>query len=106
MILSKSGYATKVAYSGEQALELASVFEPHLLITDVVMSGITGIEVANQNCRTFAVLQSDHVFRTSTSVDSLNSENCGALRDPRKARGPAASSGPNNPPNLIACGRG
>ena len=48
MILSKSGYATKVAYSGEQALELASVFEPNLLITEVVMSGITGFEVANQ----------------------------------------------------------
>jgi DNA-binding NtrC family response regulator len=48
MILSRSGYVTKVAYSGEQAIEVADVFKPDLLITDAVMSGITGTEAATR----------------------------------------------------------
>jgi len=48
MILSKSGYATKVAYSGEDAIELASRFKPDLLITDAEMRGVTGDEVATR----------------------------------------------------------
>jgi DNA-binding NtrC family response regulator len=46
VILSKHGYATKAACSGEEAVDLARVFEPDLLISDVVMSGMTGIEAA------------------------------------------------------------
>jgi CheY-like chemotaxis protein len=46
LILNKSGYEASAAYSGEQALELAPVLEPALLITDVGMSGIDGIETA------------------------------------------------------------
>ena len=48
MILSHSGFATKTARSGEQAIELAKVFQPDLLISDVAMGGISGIEVANE----------------------------------------------------------
>lgn len=46
MILSRSGYATKVAYSAEQAIEVANVFKPDLLIADVVMNDIGGSEAA------------------------------------------------------------
>jgi len=46
LILNKSGYEASAAYSGEQALELAPVIEPALLITDVAMNGIDGIETA------------------------------------------------------------
>jgi len=52
MILSHSGFAAKTARSGEQAVELARVFLPDVLITDVVMCGISGIEAANE-IRTF-----------------------------------------------------
>lgn len=45
-ILAKSGYGARAAYSGEMALEMARNFHPDLLITDVVMPGITGIEAA------------------------------------------------------------
>ncbi|WP_157466818.1 response regulator [Edaphobacter aggregans] len=46
MILSKSGYRTKSAYAGKSALELAREHRPRLLITDVIMPGMTGIDLA------------------------------------------------------------
>ncbi len=48
MILGKSGFDTRAAYSGEMAIEMARNFHPDLLITDVIMPGITGIEAAIQ----------------------------------------------------------
>ena len=48
LIFCKRGYASRAAYSGEQALDLARVFQPDVLISDVMMSGITGIEAANE----------------------------------------------------------
>ena len=48
MILSHKGFVAKTARNGEEAVELAKVFLPDLLISDVVMGGITGIEAANE----------------------------------------------------------
>jgi DNA-binding NtrC family response regulator len=46
MILSKSGYRVMAAYGGDSAMEIAREYRPALLITDVVMPGMTGIELA------------------------------------------------------------
>jgi CheY-like chemotaxis protein len=46
MILSKSGFSTMTAYDGITALELARELSPDLLISDVVMPGMTGVELA------------------------------------------------------------
>jgi CheY-like chemotaxis protein len=46
IILSKSGFATFTAYSGSSGLELAAIVRPQLLISDVVMPGMTGVELA------------------------------------------------------------
>jgi CheY-like chemotaxis protein len=46
MILEKSGYDVLTAYDGKTALELARAVPPSLLITDVMMPGMTGIELA------------------------------------------------------------
>jgi DNA-binding response OmpR family regulator len=46
MILNQSGFNAKVAYTGEKALELASEFEPEMLISDVIMAGLNGIDAA------------------------------------------------------------
>src|ERR1700752_4711864 len=46
MILAKNGYRTMAAYEGNGALEVARLNRPALVITDVVMPGMTGIELA------------------------------------------------------------
>ncbi len=50
IILSKSGFATFTAYNGTEAMELASIVNPQLLISDVVMPGMTGVELAIALC--------------------------------------------------------
>ena len=46
IILSKCGYCAMTAYNGREALEMAEAVPPELLITDVMMPGMTGIELA------------------------------------------------------------
>lgn len=46
MILNRNGYEATAVYSGEQAVEEAKKQAPDMLISDVVMRGITGIEAA------------------------------------------------------------
>jgi len=46
IILSRNGFTTFTAYDAEEALELASVIPPELLISDVVMPGMTGVQLA------------------------------------------------------------
>jgi CheY-like chemotaxis protein len=45
-ILSKCGFATATAYDGAGALALAISLQPDLLISDVMMPGMTGIDLA------------------------------------------------------------
>ena len=45
-ILCRSGYAATAAYDGTDALETALLTPPELLITDVVLPGMSGIELA------------------------------------------------------------
>jgi DNA-binding response OmpR family regulator len=45
-ILAKKGFAVITAYDGETALELAGVIPPELLVTDVAMPGMNGIDLA------------------------------------------------------------
>ena len=45
-ILRLSGYETETVSSGEEAVSSAAKRRPDLLITDVIMGGITGIEAA------------------------------------------------------------
>jgi CheY-like chemotaxis protein len=45
-ILNISGFCAFVAYSGQTALELAARLHPDILLTDVVMPGMNGVELA------------------------------------------------------------
>ena len=46
IILNNAGYEARAVFSGEQAVELLESFQPEMLITDLVMRGMTGIEAA------------------------------------------------------------
>ena len=46
IILNQAGFEAKAVYSGENALETIDEFQPNMLISDVIMTGMTGIEAA------------------------------------------------------------
>jgi CheY-like chemotaxis protein len=46
IILSHSGFDARPVYSGEKALELAATFAPDMLISDVIMADLNGIDAA------------------------------------------------------------
>jgi CheY-like chemotaxis protein len=45
-ILNRAGFEARAVYSGEKAVEMAQSFQPDMLISDVIMPGINGIEAA------------------------------------------------------------
>lgn len=48
LVLQHSGYQTSVAYEGSSALAQCAEFRPDLLLTDVVMPGMDGIELSQR----------------------------------------------------------
>jgi CheY-like chemotaxis protein len=46
IILNQAGFEARAVYSGEKAVEALDSFQPDMLITDVIMTGMTGIEAA------------------------------------------------------------
>lgn len=70
LILNNSGFNAASAYSGEEALERARTNPPDILISDVIMPGINGIELATRvraswpDCRIL-------LFSGSASVSDL-----------------------------------
>jgi len=46
MILNQSGFEARAVYSGERALEEAPHFQPNMLISDVIMADLNGIDAA------------------------------------------------------------
>ncbi|MEK3883452.1 response regulator transcription factor [Paenibacillus sp. PL2-23] len=48
MYLSEEGYAVKQAYRGDEGLQLACEFEPHLILLDLMLPDMGGLEVCAQ----------------------------------------------------------
>jgi CheY-like chemotaxis protein len=46
MILNQSGFEARAVYSGEKALESVATFAPDMLISDVIMADLNGIDAA------------------------------------------------------------
>src|SRR5271154_40986 len=46
IILNQAGFEARAVYSGEKAVESLDSFQPDMLISDVIMTGMTGIEAA------------------------------------------------------------
>lgn len=47
-ILNRNGFIAEAAYSGEEAVELAKRFCPELVLSDVLMPNVDGVEAAIQ----------------------------------------------------------
>jgi len=48
LLLQTWGYETATAYSGMSALEVADTFEPDVVLLDLAMPGMSGVEVARR----------------------------------------------------------
>ncbi len=48
MLKRKRGYAVETANSGQQALAVASEFSPHLVISDLTMPGMDGLQMMGE----------------------------------------------------------
>lgn len=46
IILNQAGFEARAVFSGEKAIEALDSFQPNMLISDVIMTGMTGIEAA------------------------------------------------------------
>jgi CheY-like chemotaxis protein len=46
IILNQAGFEARAVFSGEKAIEALDTFQPDMLISDVIMTGMTGIEAA------------------------------------------------------------
>ena len=46
IILNQAGFDARAVFSGEKAVEALDSFKPDMLISDVIMTGMTGIEAA------------------------------------------------------------
>lgn len=71
-ILSRSGYAAMTAYDGTDALETALLTPPELLITDVVLPGMSGIELAITIKRIFPDCKILLFSGQAATIDLLN----------------------------------
>ncbi|HEY2469120.1 MAG TPA: response regulator [Terracidiphilus sp.] len=78
-ILNGNGYKAIVSYDGESAIETAFIQPPELLITDVVLPGMNGIELAVTLRRIFpeckVLLFSGHAATTHLMTSALSAGN-------------------------------
>lgn len=51
LICRHRGYQVETAYSGEVATEKAAAWQPNVLISDVVLGGMSGLDAAVEICR-------------------------------------------------------
>ena len=95
-ILNERGFAAKAVYSGEEALESAPSLQPDALISDVIMPGISGIELAMRISRQFPACRIV-LFSALTMVSNLlkasGAEHCGFT----------LLAKPVHPDDLVAC---
>jgi DNA-binding response OmpR family regulator len=72
LILQDHGYNARAAYSGADALTKAETFTPELLLTDIVMSDLDGIQVAIRLCELWpsckVLFMSGHVFTSDSKL--------------------------------------
>jgi len=53
LIVTRSGYESMAVYNGKEAIDAAILFRPHAVISDVMMPGMNGIELARYFAENF-----------------------------------------------------
>jgi CheY-like chemotaxis protein len=72
LILQAQGYKTAAAYDGVSGLARCREFHPHLVLTDVVMPGMSGIEMAIAIRREFPLCAILLISGQAATADMLN----------------------------------
>lgn len=72
MILSRSGFSTMPAYNAAHALELAITTPPDLMISDVMMPGMNGVDLAITMTRAFPACKVLLFSGQAATVDLLD----------------------------------
>jgi DNA-binding response OmpR family regulator len=79
LILNRKGFEATAAYSGEMALALAATLKPDVLIIDVTMEEMNGIEAARRICSSVPGCRVILISGRSVSADVLESAQCDGL---------------------------
>jgi DNA-binding response OmpR family regulator len=78
-ILQQGGYAPYIAYDGESAIEEALLRPPELVIADVILPGMNGVELGLTVRRIFpdckVILSSGHLHTHDLLTDALSAGN-------------------------------
>jgi DNA-binding NtrC family response regulator len=77
-LLDSKGYETSVAANGEEALQLIQDEEPHLVITDLKMPGMNGMELLEQVKALYPDIQLLMMTAYSTIEDAVEAMRLGA----------------------------
>ena len=77
MILELSGISAMVAYDGKSALEIAHTAPPDLLLTDVAMPGMNGVDLATAIRQSFPNCAILLFSGQASSADLLNAAQAG-----------------------------
>ena len=93
-------FDARPAYSGKSAVQLAARFEPEVLITDVVMPGMNGVETASHIRSLFPQCKVLLITGRSAAADLVVEDTCsqrrirtaGQTRTPSRHPRPALSS--------------
>lgn len=80
LICKYHGYQVETAYSGETAVEKAADWRPNVLISDVVLGGISGLDAALEICRKDPGCRVILLSGQPLGVDQLNrAKECGQV---------------------------
>jgi DNA-binding response OmpR family regulator len=67
LILNQGGFEARAVYTCQKALEVSSAFQPEVLISDVLMADLNGVDTAIQ---IRSLLPDIHVFLLSGQTDT------------------------------------
>lgn len=67
--LKKEGYETKIAHNGKEAIEISLTFLPHLILMDIMMPQIDGIEASRVIKETPETAETYIIFLTARSEE-------------------------------------